>query len=373
VTKPNVDIVGREQALDLASAYFEAERMIVERIAKYVAKGLEAPTWEYDSLARAQALRAETTKIVAQLSKMSAAFIDKQVKSLYHGAVLSTVSDLGKNVPHFQAASLTKRNSVAVITRELNSKTDEIGRALLRRSDDVFRSTVGKIVQTTAARGISRTDGAKYVMNELGKQGIGSFVDASGRNWSLGSYVDMATRTGFAKAQIQGHVDTLIDNDMNLVYVQPGPRACDICDDWANAILSLDGSSGDVETTNVVTGEPMTVEVDASLEEAQDEGFQHPNCRCSISAYLPGATDPSIIDRPEWDAEGYAAQQQQRSIERDIRGAKMEAAAAIDAETKAAAESAVRDQQARMRDHLAANPDLKRRSDRESISGRFSA
>jgi len=367
-------LIGVEpDAVQLANAYREAERRIVERIAAELSQGLEAPQWEIAALQRAQTLRIYATQTLQAAGSAYAAASDARVAAMYESGAAALVKDVGGVLPLHEATALTKRAAVKRVTGELSGLVNAASGQVLRRVDDVYRSVIGEVVQAAAARGISRTDAAIEAMSTFAEKGIGSFADAGGRNWTLGNYVDMATRTGLAKAQNLGHADAMRANGLDLVIVQPGPRACETCDEWARMILSLDGPTGEISTTDVVTGETIAVMVDGTVADAELAGFDHPNCRCSLSAYIPGATDKSAIERPPWDQEAYQAQQQQRAIENAIRADKLTAAAAIDPSTKAAAEASVRDSQQRMRDHLAANPDLKRQSGRESITGRFSA
>ena len=93
------------------------------------------------------------------------------------------------------------------------------------------------------------------------------------------------------------------------------------------------------------------------------------NCRCSSKTYLPGITEPSELQRPAWDQEGYEAQSRQRQIELGIRQAKTSQAIAITPEGRARAAARVKDGQAVMRAHLAENTYLKRQSSREQLRG----
>lgn len=353
----------QEQARAVASVYYDAERRIVERVRAKLEKGLDVPDWERQALGNAQALSAEARDIMGKLPG-SALWVETVAKAYGKGVNEAALPGM--------VAPLAKKQAVARIATELATRVDgTMANAVLRRTDDLYREAVGRTVAAAAARGMSLRDAAKETMADLFSQGIGAFEDSAGRNWRLGDYVDMATRTGLANAQIAGHQDALVANDVNLVVVQPGPRACDICDDWARSILSLDGSSGTLTVENLATGEPMEVEVEAGIDDARDDGFQHPNCRCTITAYLPGITDPAIIERPPWDQEGYEAQQQQRALEKDVREAQMAQATAMNPDDRLAA--ALQEAQARqaLNDHLASNPDLKMQTDRTSIGGRF--
>jgi len=370
-----------QESFHVADAYVDAERRIVERIAAHVANGVGSPNWEVESLRNAQSLRRESVAILAQAGDNHAQAFDALAGKAYTRAGAASLRDLPiADVVH--AGSLQKRSAVRSVAREVSGVVRAADSQILRKVDDVFRSTVGKTTRAVVARGISRKEAAKEALNDLVKQGEVTFTDKRGRNWRLPDYVDMATRTGVAKAQMKGHEDTLRANGVDYVVVQPGPRACPICDKWARSILSTNGVAGTQRTENIVSGNSTTVTVDATLDQARLAGFQHPNCRCSLRAYLPGVTKRADIKRPPFDEKGYEAQQKQRAKERKIRDAKLEQAAAIDSEGKALAAKKVRQRQAELRDHMAANsgqrrddgtyaPKLKRQSDREQISGRF--
>jgi len=285
------DLLARD-AVALAQAYHDAESRIVSRIAAAISNGLEAPTWEFDSLARAQALRAEAQSVLVQTNNAFARGLSGFVENTYSQAGADTLIGLGDSVPYVKAGSLTKRAATSAISRELTDRVNAASSTMLRRVDDVYRRTVGNVVQATVARGISRKDAAREAMDVFAKNGIGTFADKSGRNWKLGDYVDMATRTGLQKAQMQGHEDTLKANDLDLVVAQPGPRACKVCDKWARSILSISGVTGKIKAANEITGGTITVTVDDTLSAARAGGFQHPNC---FPSFVPVSAPTGVV------------------------------------------------------------------------------
>ncbi|MFI0711703.1 phage minor capsid protein [Streptomyces inhibens] len=109
----------------------------------------------------------------------------------------------------------------------------------------------------------------------------------------------------------------------------------------------------------------LRVVVQGTLDEARHAGFQHPNCRHSVSAYLPGVS--SLIPPMRSDGKSYEAGQRQRAIERNIRKHKKRAAAAVTPEAKKAAEAKVRTWQKATREHLAEHPQLRRNRTREQL------
>jgi hypothetical protein len=115
----------------------------------------------------------------------------------------------------------------------------------------------------------------------------------------------------------------------------------------------------------MTTGQPITIDVAGTLDDARAKGLQHPNCRHSVRAYLPGAT--RLPTGPTADPQGDVARQRQREIERGIRRWKEREAGALDPAAKTQAAARVRAWQAEMRTHLDDHPDLKRLRYREAI------
>lgn len=357
------------QAAIVADVYRRAEATLVERTARYIEQGLQTPTWRVDALRRAQALNAEATAVLAKANAEAAALARQLTADLYAQGNRQVLANLGPALSAFDAASLNRRASVQAIASEVSGLMDAASSQLLRRTDDVYRQVVARAVEATTARALPLREAAQEAMDDLLAKGYEGFTDAAGRNWRIGDYVEMAARTGLAKAEIRGHEDTIKAAGLDLVVVQPGPRACEICDMWARAILSLSGQSGVLIVENLATGEPMEVDVEATLEDARTDGFQHPNCRCAIAAYVPGVTDRSAIERPPWDQQGYEAQQQQRALERQVRAAKLDQARALSPEARAQAAARVERAQAALAQHLEANPALKPQPARTGLGG----
>lgn len=356
----------------LARIFADAEMLTLERVLHALARGVDEPTWELDVLARLQRLTAATLDELGTDAAQYVAAIRERLTALYASGEAAIFADLGAaSIDRPTAIEDSRRRAVvAALAAEMNDAASAAGRGMLRSIDDVFRRIVGETVELVASRGLSRRDALKAATRTFLSRGIPAFVDEKGRRWSIQSYVDMSTRTGYANAQIRGHEDALDAARLDLCIVQPGPRACDICDEWARKVLARRGRAGTITVTNALTGKPMRVKVDDTLAAARAAGFQHPNCRCSLRAYIPGATDKAVIQRPPFDAEGYQRQQQQRSIERSIRDAKTTALvsdAVGDERAAARARARVSAQQGRLRQHLADNPTLKRRNDREQV------
>jgi hypothetical protein len=161
------------------------------------------------------------------------------------------------------------------------------------------------------------------------------------------------------------------------VIVSDAPLECPLCAPWEGEVLSLGPESGPrtirAEAAIQPTGlraalrppETVAVHVAGSLVEARASGLFHPNCRHSLSAYLPGVTT-----RPPHHATPgttYADTQRQRAIERNIRAWKRRQVAATTEKDRRRAGVFVRQWQAKARLHVDAHPDLRRNPVREQV------
>jgi hypothetical protein len=163
----------------------------------------------------------------------------------------------------------------------------------------------------------------------------------------------------------QGHTDRLIQRGYDLVRVSAHPAPAPQCHPYEGKILSLTGrtENGRHEVENARTGRPMTVTVMASMAEAEAKGLHHPNCKHRHALMVPGATVP---EPPPYDPQAYKDEQKLRYLERQVRQAKREQAAAITPAAKKDANARVRARQAAIRDHVD-KTGVARRTHREQL------
>lgn len=353
---------------NLFDAYYEAERKLIARMASLISSSEGVSNYQIHMLARYQKARelllADLTG--AELARAKAE--SKLLADAYEKANLAVYADLASTVKPLFVASSAKTAALLQIQTETAAAFNAMNSSILRQSDDLIRRMVGIETTDVISGVLTRTEATKQLLGDFIKQGGWNFQDASGRNWSAESYADMAMRTATARTQIAGHIDAMTANGIDFAVVQPGARPCSICDGWARKILTLNGEAGTYTAYDYMTGGETTVTADASLETARQAGFQHPNCRCTLRAYITGVTDPDVIDRPAWDEAGYNNQQQQRNLERNLRQAKREAAAATNPVEAEKAVERVKARQKALDAHLDSHTYLKRQPAREEIA-----
>ncbi|MFG2650954.1 phage minor capsid protein [Streptomyces sp. NPDC048436] len=348
--------------------YAAAEARLLNIIARQLSAGLDAPGWVERKLAAVQQLRRAAQGVMNELSKAVTLDVFDVVAEAYSVGQRAAVAELGALsddarglvddvAPNAQAVDRLAQETVDVVT--------STHRSILRAVVDGFRAIVAEVTATPLLGTGTRRQATQDAMRRFADQGIRAFVDKAGRRWQLTSYAEMAVRTSVARAATEAHMRTLSDAGIELVIVSDAPRECPLCRPWEGRVLAIDGPTGErtVEVEHAIEdGRMIPVRVAGTLDEARLAGFQHPNCRHSVSAYTPGLTR---TETAESDPAGYEAGQRQRTIERRIRQYKRREAAAVTPEAQRAARLKIRQWQGAMRDHLTAHPNLRRLRHRE--------
>jgi hypothetical protein len=91
------------------------------------------------------------------------------------------------------------------------------------------------------------------------------FIDASGKQWTNATYLQMLTRTTSARVARDSYFDTMIKNGNGLAQIENvDGEACEICQAWDGVIVSIAGNNDKFP----------------SYQDALNAGMFHPNCRC---------------------------------------------------------------------------------------------
>lgn len=202
-------------------------------------------------------------------------------------------------------------------------------------------------------------------MQNLIANGIQGYRDAGGRMWRVGSYAEMAVRTGAMEAWDAGHIAAMREAGLSLVQIVAGVGACKVCSAHTGKVYSTDGTPAGVYLLkSPVDGSMVAVTVAGTLDEARAQGWRHPNCRCTTVAYLPGGV---LLKGSTYDPDAERARDQLRTLERTKRDVKRREAAALDDLERQRARARLRELDARIREHTA-RTGLNRRRYREQLS-----
>lgn len=354
-------------AADLAATFADAERRLTAALALQVTAAL---TDHPDDVARALNL-GELRRLADQITTALRGLLPDQVDHLIQvateqgaAAALSELS-AATNLPDITTAPVPAGTGAAVpLVADLTNALDDVATRILRWPDDVYRSAVAQSA-TDMLLGLGATQSTVQARawQQLIAQGVTGFTDQADRHWNLATYVEMASRTATHRAWSEQHITTLADHGVDLVTIAVGSGSCKACAAWAGKILRTgNGPTGKIQTASLVGDGQVTVNIAGTLAQARAAGWDHPNDRCRVVAYLPGL--PVVTDQTTYDPEKEAARAKQRDLEVRTRKAKTEAAAAVTSEQRRAANAKARDLQTQIREHVEAN-DLVRLRDRE--------
>lgn len=360
----------------IADLYREVETALIRTVAQRLRQDPPLPSpYQETKLEAVQALRRSAQAILAAVQAARSEVVRQAVADAYRHGQGAALADLPERwFPRSgigQAARTAIRDTLpnaTVIENLAAALHRDLGRVdgnILRAPLDAYRAVQAGAAARIATGAYTRLEASQAAWQQLVNKGIVTFADRGGRVWRLSSYVEMIARTNIQRAAIQGQADRLTSIGMDLVIVSNAPQECKLCRPFEGKILAISGPTGKVQVEHATRdGVMVTVDVLDTLDGARAKGFQHPNCRHSVSAYQAGITK---IPTHTADPEGDKARQKQRALERKIRAAKEQAEAALTDEARKAANAKVRAAQAELRAHLEAHPTLKRLRYREQI------
>ncbi|MEU6168083.1 phage minor capsid protein [Streptomyces tanashiensis] len=356
-------------AAAVASLYEEAELALIERVTRALAQGLDSPRWIDLKMAAIGNLRAAVEEIIIALQADASGAVHQALAEAYDRGQQAAIAELGALATGPALAAAEALPAAPAVDRLAAALVQETGPAhlrMLRTALDVYRTVVAEASAAPLVGATTRREAAGRALAKFADRGVTGFVDRSGRAWNLTSYVEMATRSAVGRAAVEAHTDRLAAAGVDLVIVSDSPEECDRCKPWEGKVLRRGGPSGPgmVEAEHATDdGRTVRVRVAGSLPEARATGLFHPNCRHTVSIYLPGMTQP----RPKPPSRAtYKQTQEQRRLERQVRAWKRRAAASVDEAARRKANAMVRTYQGRIRE-LVAETGLPRKARREQI------
>lgn len=358
----------------IRDAYEDVETRVLVEVKRLDSKG----KFSGDTATRAAALQELQAHVQAIVTQGIPADWAAQVIAIAQTqgtAAAAATLRLAKHLPAARKISTTMQTAVAMLQADLTSRMDMVEQRILRypvdqlgnwlQQGDVYQRTIAKTAAGPLLNQQTKYQAQKLAMSRFLEQGVTGFTDKADRRWSLGAYSEMATRSAVQRAYTDSSIARMQQSGINLVQIIIGTTACKHCGQWAGKILSTDGTTGTVELPSATTGEPVTVHVDGTIEQARSSGWQHPNCRCQAVAYLPGITNTSNLTR--YDPEKEHARDQQRYLERRVREFKRKAQLADDPAEARKWAARARGEQGRIRDLLEDKPYLVRKYKREQV------
>lgn len=115
--------------------------------------------------------------------------------------------------------------------------------------------------------------------------------------FDIASYNSMVYNTNLTSTAWNATIENAKEVGNDLVYVEPHPFSCPLCQEWQGKIYALSNNHP----------------VYPNIEEAIKGGLKHPNCKHNITEYY-GQKETDIYTSNEW-ADKYQARQKKQSLE----------------------------------------------------------
>lgn len=323
-----------EQAGRIRAIYGDAETILLNRVARRLARGITDPGWTEAKLAEVQALERELRQSIAGLPAAAQRELDDVLLNSYVQGHRSGYAHAGVVGPLEGELTRTHVAAVKALVSQTMSDFSRANITILRQSLDIYRSVIADSVGSAVAGSVTRQQATQSALDRWAMRGIRGFTDTAGRRWDLGSYSEMATRTAITRSHLEGRMGALRDLGYELFVVSGGQSSCPLCNEWAGRILS----------------ESPHPQATATVAQARSSGLFHPNCGHTIDLYQRGFTPPPPTAKErKADVARYEILQQQRGMERDLRAWKRREAVAITPDAQRKARAQIRERQARLR------------------------
>ena len=113
----------------------------------------------------------------------------------------------------------------------------------------------------------------------------------------IASYNSMVYNTNLTSSAWNETINYCYENDTDIVYVEPHPFSCPLCQEWQGKFYSLTGKSSKY----------------GNIENAYKGGLKHPNCKHNITTNV-GQQETDDYSSDEW-IERYQARQKKQALE----------------------------------------------------------
>lgn len=306
----------------IAERYRAIEAELEATLRRYAEQALDEPPSTAARLAAIRDLRRQAERLVDTVSPEALArLVTEEAAS---GASAEIARQL-LTMPAYSGAgvaALTQAGALAVAAVELEFRDTlrALNARVLRLPADAYQRMTAQMVPQLLT-GLTTSQALhQRMLDRYIAEGITGFVDQGGRRWTIGAYAEMATRTAAARAWRDQSVASMAAHGIQTFTPVIGASACTKCGAWAGKTVTDGGPTGTVTVRHAITGEPVEITVDRTLDEMRAAGWGHPNCRCVLVPSLPGAANPT--DYSTHDPQKQADRDELRRLEREVRQAK---------------------------------------------------
>lgn len=266
------------ETLKLREIFMKAELKLIEIIGYKRQKGFV----DYAESAALDRVQQTLQTMVDDAWKYAPQAVEKQYK-LGKAAELGYKNARTLTTAQYNVVDRLVNNLMGTITEAAATANRNIQNAwsesltLGRREPDIFRSSMLEAVAQGEASGLGVSQARAIFLETMKEDGITAFTDASGRNWSLRNYAEMAARTTSRQATNLGTL--FADEEHDLYRMTSIGSTCKVCAPLEGRIYSRSGTHPIYPPLAEAFGK-----IDANGPNELDNTYLniHPACRHSL-------------------------------------------------------------------------------------------
>lgn len=379
----------KDDEYSLKDIYSETELELVESLRRNLTKhandelnaGFAWEMWQRSMLRNMEQYRRENIEIIGKakphVQKAIDSVLDQNYKKGYSSVKQkvqmpedgANTAPVGQKPPEENKFFGMNEKKLKVLIDTMKDDFSKVDNAIYRKMDDVYKDVISKVEFQMSTGAISLNKAIDKAVEDFLSRGIDciAYKDKEGnviRYVNIATYAEMALRTASQRAVFLGEGQKRDELGVHLIVVSAHANACELCLPWQAQILIDDVFSHPSKKYIAKYNKKY-----ALLSEAIKAGFLHPNCRHTLTTYFEGVTRiPQVVDN-ETVQKNYQSEKKQRLLENKIKQAKRIAAGIVDEEDKREATLDLCRYQKELRDHILANPQLKRNPHREKTYG----
>lgn len=270
-------VFGDEQATRLIELYKRAEKEIGTKLLRAV---LKAGTKKALSVRRLEQELKAVYKMLDELKKAGENASAEMVTASFNGGIAVARKQLkAAGIPLIAEMGGVHEKAMKVYSSMIGDRLADVVTTAGRTTADIYRQLQLDSVLTGTVAGYETINTTIRQMEKTGEaQGLVAFVDRSGKQWNMSTYVEMLARTTVMKIHNEAVKNEFVAHGEDLVIISYHLPTCEMCKPWNGRIVSLTGATKGYPT----------------MTDAEAEGLFHPNCRHAFSLYIPDKADEGI-------------------------------------------------------------------------------
>ncbi|WP_243895801.1 phage minor capsid protein [Paenibacillus sp. F411] len=286
----------------LTALYTQAGERLLQLI-----RSLEAGSY---SRRRKEQILKQIDEILADLTNGAAQSMSEVLADAYRAGSQEAVSSMvvqgmAENQLNPSVQSIVHQQAVQAIMDDtffrILEATDNMSQDAKRRVEEVVRTATEQLL----TEGLSRREATKEAVARMTEQGITGIVAKNGARIPADKYMNGVVQYNLRKAHVTGAENTIVQNGLDLVYVNYVGITCEYCAKYQGRVYSISGN-------------------DARFPKLEIRPPYHAHCVHSISAWIEEYQTPdevkrmfSASNRPFTDNRTEANIQRYNEIQRD--------------------------------------------------------